>query len=655
MSRGYNVSGFIKAMVWRVNRRGETDAPPPDRRGAERLFLALISLLLLFVPLSPAHGQDTSGESAASTTEAPLLAISEVLRDADHDTVPDRLDQRVRVRGTVTLPSGLFSDDFLQAFVQGETGGVFLFNRDEQVDLEEGERVEVEGRVTQYRGAIQIDSAQIRKLEGGHPVTPVPLSVKEAANWSRFGQLVRVEGVVGAPALDPVPLLPLRGDEGGEINIFLPEKIALRFPLARFGEGSRIEAVGVISIHKRSFPYDHGFQLVIRDADDVTLLQGPPAAWKRQMPLLVVGLVGAVSVLVLIGLTLRHRRRAHERELGLMNALSAAIATPAMGVDDLLDLGCRLVIDYGLGDAAITHLYDEDGALHLRATAGLPHDSVELFSEERLRQRLGTIITGRDRDTGEVNLRDQSLLLSIRSQGLHLVGCFPLWARQRTQGVMTVFSRTRLIPSGSQTRQLKSASSLIALGIENIEMFRRSEEDRQELKQLAITDDLTGLYNRRFLDEYLRIQIAMARRKHNPIGFLVIDIDHFKRVNDTYGHEAGDLVLMRIGERLRHVTRASDLPVRFGGEEFLVVMPDTGADGACAFAERVRAELSDQPIEDLIPAASLGLTVSIGVSVYPQHGESVSQVLRAADEALYRSKKQGRDRVTLATDGLLTE
>ena len=167
------------------------------------------------------------------------------------------------------------------------------------------------------------------------------------------------------------------------------------------------------------------------------------------------------------------------------------------------------------------------------------------------------------------------------------------------------------------------------------------------LRNQAIRDELTGLYNRRFLEETLDREIGRARRTEKPLSLLVIDVDHFKRYNDTHGHAAGDAVLRELGTLLRTTFRATDIVCRFGGEEFVAVLPDCDENDARARAERLRNE-----VHRLTPRHAgrnlSGVTVSIGVAVSGKHGTTPTALFERADQAVYASKSGGRDRVTLA-------
>jgi len=167
-----------------------------------------------------------------------------------------------------------------------------------------------------------------------------------------------------------------------------------------------------------------------------------------------------------------------------------------------------------------------------------------------------------------------------------------------------------------------------------------------QLREQATRDPLTGLYNRRYLDETLRRELDRAGREGHPLSILMVDVDHFKRLNDTYGHPAGDEVLRTLGRLLQHHARSSDIPCRYGGEEFVVVLPDMPLEAARKRAERVRQDFADLRIA--FGGAELVATLSIGVSSYPGHGNTADELIRAADLALYEAKQSGRNRVCYA-------
>jgi len=166
---------------------------------------------------------------------------------------------------------------------------------------------------------------------------------------------------------------------------------------------------------------------------------------------------------------------------------------------------------------------------------------------------------------------------------------------------------------------------------------------------LSMRDPLTGLWNRRYLEETMGRELPRARRTHQSIGIIVLDLDHFKMLNDTFGHDAGDFVLARIGELLRHATRESDIACRFGGEEFGVILPGATLDAARAKAEAIRSAYAAMNMD--YDGQVLGiLTLSAGVASLPAGRQDWAQALRNADKALYTAKQAGRNRVIAAVE-----
>ncbi len=162
--------------------------------------------------------------------------------------------------------------------------------------------------------------------------------------------------------------------------------------------------------------------------------------------------------------------------------------------------------------------------------------------------------------------------------------------------------------------------------------------------EMAVTDPLTGLHNRRYMNSQLEALVARANRGGDPVAVLVLDIDHFKAVNDSLGHDAGDEVLREFSVRLATNVRAVDLPCRFGGEEFVVVMPGTTLDDAHRIAERIRRDVGASPFR-ILGGEPLSITVSVGVAASMGGDDTPASLLKRADEGVYEAKKAGRNRV----------
>jgi len=226
--------------------------------------------------------------------------------------------------------------------------------------------------------------------------------------------------------------------------------------------------------------------------------------------------------------------------------------------------------------------------------------------------------------------------------------CAPMIAYGEVQGVLhlrSVESEPAAAEPGAhgleKTKQALAGTvaDYVGLAMANIKL-------RDALRQESIHDPVTGLYNRRFMKEAMDRELRRATRNRRPLGILMIDIDHFKKLNDSFGHEAGDVVLNALGNFLKLQIRGNDVPCRYGGEEFLIILSRIPLDECRQRAEKLREDVKRLEIQHNgkpLPA----ITVSIGVAAYPDHGRSIDELLRVADTALYRAKDLGRDCVVI--------
>lgn len=183
--------------------------------------------------------------------------------------------------------------------------------------------------------------------------------------------------------------------------------------------------------------------------------------------------------------------------------------------------------------------------------------------------------------------------------------------------------------------------------LQNTQFFQKpfilERNQYQKLFQETLTDEVTGLYNIRFLEQSLDRELSRARRKGAACSLIFIDLDHFKTINDIYGHQTGNQLLMEVANRIIQLVRTSDLPCRYGGDEFAVLAPETAKEGATLFAERIRSEVE----KIRLPGVKHHITASIGVATFPEHALSGNELINRADQALYVSKSRGKNRVTV--------
>lgn len=220
----------------------------------------------------------------------------------------------------------------------------------------------------------------------------------------------------------------------------------------------------------------------------------------------------------------------------------------------------------------------------------------------------------------------------------HPTFCLPMIAQGDTIGVMSVS-----VPHGFsdvERQTIETIAEQLSLALANLRL-------QESLRNQSLRDPLTGLFNRRYLEDALVREVARMRRRNEPLSVVMIDVDHFKRFNDTHGHQGGDALLAEFGLLLSRHARDEDIAVRYGGEEFALVMPGASLEIAAERAEHLREAVKRMHVR--LSGKALGLvTFSAGVAAYPIHGSSGMAVIGEADAALYRAKQQGRDRVECA-------
>ena len=237
-------------------------------------------------------------------------------------------------------------------------------------------------------------------------------------------------------------------------------------------------------------------------------------------------------------------------------------------------------------------------------------------------------------------VRDNLISIGIRS-----IMVIPIHYSEKAIGALYLrTSRKEKKFSEKEIKVSQIIASMTAVALNNARLFNIIKEEKDLLEKMAVTDDMTRLYNHRFFVRRLKEEYKRAERHGTNLACIMVDIDNFKNVNDTYGHQAGDVVLQEIARVIKKCVRETDVVARYGGEEFAVILPHTGNEAAVNLADRIRNAIKKKRLDSL--GSDVFVTVSIGVSTYP-HPEvnNMDDLIRKADDGLYQAKSQGKDRV----------
>jgi diguanylate cyclase (GGDEF)-like protein len=328
--------------------------------------------------------------------------------------------------------------------------------------------------------------------------------------------------------------------------------------------------------------------------------------------------------------------QARNREITLINKMSDALQT-CLTWEDAVPIIQHFVQELFLIESGVLFMLDSDKRL-MQAVASwgtFRPEAHDVNPHECWAVQHGVVYFGE-------GFADEMACCHLLSRLGSFSACLPLQTHDKTLGLLRLQAPGKLPPGGPEQLKVlaKTVKDQLSLALANISL-------RETLRHQAIHDPLTDLFNRRYLVETLDREILRAQRKGVSLVVMMLDLDHFKHFNDTSGHEAGDCLLEALAEFLKSHIRGGDIACRYGGEEFVLILPEVSLDVALMRAEQVRLGVS------LLQVYHRGqlldkTTISMGVAVYPKDGTTTDDMLKAADEAMYRAKAAGRNRVAVA-------
>lgn len=344
---------------------------------------------------------------------------------------------------------------------------------------------------------------------------------------------------------------------------------------------------------------------------------------------------------------IRHRREAEHslresqeqnkitvHNLSLMGEMTSLLQACA-DADESLDVICQYAERLLRVDSGGLYLFRESrNQVELTVHWGSESKSEVVFDPDHcwaLRRGELHILDGDDHALACRHLHDWGDITSL---------CVPIVAQGNVLGVLHVERNQGRPMSPTEISLANNLATQIALAMASVKL-------RDTLRNLSVRDPLTGLFNRRYMEESLQREIATAHRKNRALAVVILDLDYFKKFNDTFGHEAGDYLLREVGGLLSRKSRVGDIACRFGGEEFVLIYPEAEPEIATQLAEQLREAINGLHLQHF--GRSLGqISASFGLAFFPEHGNTADQLLRAADKALYAAKAAGRNRVEVA-------
>jgi diguanylate cyclase (GGDEF)-like protein/PAS domain S-box-containing protein len=285
-------------------------------------------------------------------------------------------------------------------------------------------------------------------------------------------------------------------------------------------------------------------------------------------------------------------------------------------------------------------LHEKSNKLILRAYRGMSTKLAQVLKALDVEDEfIGQVAkSGKPLIMGDFSTDHRLAKTRARLEKFQSFAAVPVMAKEKILGVMGVGSHSYREFPDWEVKMLETIANQIGMATENAQLYERALE-------LAFTDGLTGLYNRRYLIEQIEHEFRRAERSKTPLSLIMVDLDGLKTINDRFGHHQGDIFLKEVGRIIRVNTRASDVAARWGGDEFMLLAPETDSSRSVKIAERIRTQVERYRLN--IDGHEVGITISVGIVSYPSHAARISELIKNVDEAMYNAKKGGKNRACI--------
>jgi len=314
-------------------------------------------------------------------------------------------------------------------------------------------------------------------------------------------------------------------------------------------------------------------------------------------------------------------------------------ASRTLEIEDLLNSVLDKVLNVMEFDAGGIFLFDpQTNELILRAHRGASQRFVKKVERMRFIEGFSArrVLSGKPLIVPYVELDSRLVHMGVQNEGIQSFAAIPIMAKEQILGLMAVASHSARQFSQSAIRLLTTINNQIGMAIDNARLYERA-------LQLAFTDTLTGLYNRRYLLEELDREFARVNRNESSLSLIMMDMDGLKAINDRFGHIGGDIVLRELGRIIKRNSRASDVAARWGGDEFVLLAPDTDSNRAYIIGERIRSQV--ERCRPKIVSGKISISVCVGIASYPAHASSVTELIKISDQSMYNAKGLGKNQV----------
>lgn len=547
--------------------------------------------------------------SAAAVAPAVMSLAEATRRGRDEKPVHD--GALVTVEGIASIgPDVLLGGQLQKVFIQDHHAGIALFARNQMLRVREGDTVRATGRIALFNGTVEVVVQTLQVIRHGTPPQPIRVRPEDLLGNRYSGRLVETEALVIA-GIDGRGNTNIPIVAGSALaNIHLTERQWRLFASLHLQRGTTVRVTGIASQYDRDPPYESGWQILPRGAGDLIVLQQPARLALRD--LIVPGLVIALLVAAIVSWSLTLRHQVRRRTLDVERAAASLASSEER---------YRMLFEHNVAGLYRTAIDGHVIECNEAAARLLGYERTDL---------LGRNVNDLCADADDLRTVTRSL------RDLGSVSDLELRLRRKDGSVVWVTATANRL-------QLASGDEVVDGTLIDITERKRAVE---QMEFLAYHDALTGLPNRALFHDRLAMQLLQATRDSQPVAVMFMDIDRFKRINDTLGHSVGDLLLCEMANRLRQCLRAGDTVARFGGDEFALMARLNSLDGAEKVGRKVLKAVT-RPFE--LGGQRVHVSASVGVALYPADGGDPESLIKCADLAMYRVKSAGRGNLQFAS------